>query len=35
MSVLERMSKYTPESFPRHIQPMRKVTRAGGVVRHA
>jgi streptogramin lyase len=30
LSVLERMSKYTPESFPRHIQPMRKVTRAGG-----
>ncbi len=30
LPVLERMSKYTPESFPRQVQPMRKVARAGG-----
>ncbi len=30
LPVLERMSKYTPESFPRMVQPKRKVSRAGG-----
>jgi streptogramin lyase len=30
LPVLERMSKYTPESFPRKVQPMRKSSRVGG-----